>query len=86
MPALKPIFDKVFHLSQGFSNRSELDTIPISNPAVGMHASSESFIDERGMEQKNRWIDETNTAQYDESSMSTRKDSGSGPGKDFSPA
>ncbi|MCJ1466505.1 hypothetical protein MMC07_005124 [Pseudocyphellaria aurata] len=85
MPALKPIFDKTFHLSQGFSKRSELRNIPISDPVVHMQLPSGSFSDERRMEQKDGWIHEISTALFDEGSMSTRKESDSSPGRDLSP-
>lgn len=85
MPALKPIFDKTFHLSKGFSKRSDLPNIPISNPVVHMQLPSGSFSDERRMEQKDRWIHEASTTLSDEGSMSARKESESSPGRDFSP-
>ena len=84
MPALKPIFDKAFHLSKGFSKQSELEDIPISNPEVRTQLPSGSFIDEHRMEQKDHWILKTGTAKIDGGSMSTRKDGDSGPGRDLS--
>lgn len=39
MPALKPIFDKAFRLSKGFSKQGELQDIRISNPEVRMQRS-----------------------------------------------
>ncbi|MCJ1266173.1 hypothetical protein MMC22_006055 [Lobaria immixta] len=86
MPALKPIFDKAFNLSRGFSKQSDLPNIPISDPAVRVQIPSESSVDGHRMEQKDRWIQETSISHFDESSMSTRKDSDLGPGRDFSPA
>lgn len=75
MPALKPIFDKIFNLGKGFSHPSDLENIPISNPVVDMQRPSGSFIDEHRMAQKDVWIHETGKTQLDEGSMSTLTDS-----------
>lgn len=86
MPALKPIFDRTFNLSKGFSKQSELQDIPMSEPVIHMQLPSGSVINGHRMEEKCRWTEETSTSPFDESSMSTRKDSDSGRGRDFSSA
>lgn len=80
MPALKPVFDKIFRL---FSKQNELQNALINNPAAHMHLPSESFIDEHRMEQKDRWIHEASTIQSYNSSMSKNN---AGPNPDIFPA